>query len=249
MVTAFCACSAPAQDAPDLWECSRWSVTELTDPPDWCTLVAEVERPESRSQIAPFSWRIDYALSDSVTLVRYDRYIADPQFGSEDEPERYWFPNSSLYLYGVDTLLLDSSDHGFQHLSFNRDSTTLVAYKVRFLDDDGSSGGDIIAYDLVTGEIVTVRLRTETSVLALDTVNGRLAYTDWGDVYICDARFYSSELVFKGGGSYAQNSPCPGRRISRMKWSPDGASLVFQYGPFRPGSHRSVYEVKIIRDN
>jgi len=154
---------------------------------------------------------------------------------------------SALYLYGKDTVRLDTSYGGYGDLSFNADSTQCAAYVIESYDPDG-----------IMGQVVVFYLRSRSKEVASFSIGGAaevefssrgwLAYSDWGDLSIFDGTFL--DQVFKKGGSYARDGGCMWQHISDIRWSPDGRICVFKYFP-DPGveseTRYELYEVYLPR--
>jgi len=206
-------------------DCSEWHIRKLDQAPDWYleALKATPSAPESR--VSDSLWRTDYRLSDESTLVHFRSDLRyEPGLGDG-------FPGA-LYLYGKDTVRLDSSFGGYKAPAFTADSTRCAVWERTEINPDFSEGR-IVMYELWNGSRTVVTLTIGTSKLAFSP-SGWLAYRDWADLWVCDPWGYRSELIFKRGGSYAVGCGNPmWRYLSDIRWSPDGKSIVFKYIPGR----------------
>ena len=223
-------------------DCYVWQVTKLDQAPTWYLAALEkapsaIERRISNSQ----RWRTDYIVNSTDTLVYFRHNLM-----LEDTLGFVGYP-SALYLYGKDTVRLDTSYGGYGDLSFNADSTQCAAYVIESYDPDGIMGQVIVFYlGSRSKEVASFSIGGAAEVEF--SSRGWLAYSDWGDLSIFDGTFL--DQVFKKGGSYARDGGCMCQHISDIRWSPDGRICVFKYFP-DPGveseTRYELYEVYLPR--
>lgn len=202
-------------------DCSSWRVRKLEQPPDWYVTALTQNAPDRSLLVNDSVRRTDYVLSSGETLVyfRCDRR-------QEDSIGLIGYP-SALYLYGKDTVRLDTSYGGYWDLSFSADSTKCAAYAVESYYSDGDMGRVVVFY-----------LRSRSKEFASFAVGGTeiefsswgwLAYNDRADLWIYDGTFL--QLVLNKGGSYARDGGCMWQHLADIRWSVDGRTCVFKYYP------------------
>jgi hypothetical protein len=235
IAAAIVCCWAPVvHGQPDV--CSNWQLRKLDKAPAWYVAALDAPPIGRVTNINDSLLRTEYVLNDSLTLVQCQH----TPFETIDSMGRYdMIAPGSLYLYGRDTVFLDSCVYGYSELSFAERNRFCVAAETEFIGPDRGSSR-LVAYDLPNRDKIIMRSNVVGIPPVFDPVYRLLAYTDYADLYIAypdDA----GELVFKGGGGYAQEGECRDRWIMDIRWSPDGRSLVFKY--YKTYPPRGDYEL------
>lgn len=244
LITTLLACGVSvAQEQPQV--CSHWQVTKLDQAPTWYLEALSAPPIYNETKIGDSLTRRDYVLNDSVTLVQYqhEQFEALNDIGRLD-----WFAPGSLYLYGRDTVLLDSNAYGFSELSFDGGKYNCVAKEVEYIGPDWGSSA-IVTYYLVRRSKTIVHSHLLGVSPQYSPHYDLVAYTDFADLYVGSIASQTAELVFKRGGSYVQEGECRGRWIRDIRWSADGRSLVFKYFEHDVfGGDYEIWEVRLSPD-
>ncbi len=239
IVGLFLCCVLPAQGQPQV--CSDWQVRKIDKAPDWY-LAALNAPPGKVTNLGDSLVRTDYVLNDSVVLVQYQREQFE-DYDSEGGLDR--FAPGAIYLCGRDTVLLDTSAYGFSSLSFDGDKRSCVAAETEFIGEDYGSAS-VVQYDLVGLSKIVLRSYVQTQPPQYGPTIPLIAYSDFADLYIAH-RGDAGELVFNGGGGYAQDGECRGRWVRDIRWSPDGWTCVFKYRPDREDWRQyELYEAHLL---
>ncbi len=213
---------------------AKWLVRKLDQAPGWYVALLERTQPPEEIKINDSLWRTDYVLSPEVLLVRYRGKF----YFREEENYLEGYP-SAIYLYGRDTVLLDTGFGGYWNISFNRDSTKCATYEIYSYDPDASSG-HIVVLDLVTGAKDTVSRETGPAEAEI-SCQGRIAFSDWADLYICDSL---NEAQLVKVVLYESDYEYMWQHLADIRWSPDGDCVVLKYFPgWRAETTEELYEV------
>jgi hypothetical protein len=206
--------------------CSDWQVRKLDKAPEWYEAVLAAPPVGKVTNIGDSLVRTDYVLNDSVTLVQYqhEQFEALNDAGWDD-----YFEPGAIYLYGTDTVLLDSCAYGYSELSFDGDKRLCVATETEFIGPDGGRCA-VVQYDLLERSKTVLRSHVRSQPPQYGPIISMIAYSDFADLYITSPSD-AGELVFNGGGGYAQDGECRGRWVTDLRWSPDGWTCVFKYHP------------------
>jgi len=214
-------------------------VSKLTEPPEWYVVACETQTPAVRvDTIGDSLVRTDYLFPDSSVLAYFERLV--PYEMTDD-----WQPGGRFYAYGADTVLVDSTTYRFDSPSFVAGTRNFVVEELLGISGDVRYSR-VVKYNLDWGEKKDVLfLRALAPRPQVDPSGRWVAFSDWGDLYIQSFCGASAELVFKGGGGWAQCNP-QWMGIGPIRWSPDGSSLVFDYKKNMAKDETDYYEVRYI---
>ena len=241
LITAVCVAFVSTAAAQ---ECSEWKVRKLEAAPEWYTKALAVSAGTVKTEVADSLREIEYALNDSTRLIHRQVHtleVFDTIRGYHLEaPGSFW-------LYGSDTVRLDSNIVGFSEPSFDPSMTRFVAGEGVSIEDDGSKD-NIVMYDLKTRQKTLLHVRAGGRTVAAPQFqpSGRhpkVVYADWANVYVYSIEAMGADLVFAHGGSYAQGHGCAYRGVKDIRWSEDGKSFVFKYYPSVFERAYELYEV------
>jgi len=219
--------------------CDYWRVSKLTEPPEWYVVACETQTPAVRvDTIGDSLVRTDYLFPDSSVLAYFERLV--PEERTDDLQ-----PRGRFYAYGVDTVLIDSTTYWFGPPSFFPGTRSFVVAELLEMSGDHRYS-NIVEYNLDFDEQKDVLFPHAFSRDPQVDPSGRwVAFSDWGDLYIYPDCGTAAELVFKGGGGWAQCNP-QWMDIGPIRWSPDGSSLVFSYMKSIYKDETAYYEVQYI---